>query len=212
MHRAGKMSGARLQTSPAGTVGRDWLDGGSTVGAGPSLSSADATGESQLAGLQRMYGPHLFTYLIKITLGDRQRAEDLLQETFLRAWRYLQAHNDVDLETFRPWLFTVARRLMIDSLRARRARPPEVMYEDIGPDSHTHNAIDDMVTAETVREALLRLRPEQRDLLLQLYHHGRSLTETAEKLKIPIGTVKSRTHLAKRALRAALDAVGHGDG
>jgi RNA polymerase sigma-70 factor (ECF subfamily) len=115
-----------------------------------------------------MFGPHLFTYLIKITLGDRALAEDLLQETFLRAWRYIQAHDDVDLEAFRPWLFTVARRLMIDSLRARRARPPEVMYEDIGPASRTHNAIEDLLTAEAVREALLRLRPEQRDLLLQL--------------------------------------------
>jgi len=200
-----------MRTLP-GTVGRDWVDGGSTVTAGPSLPSADATGESQLASLQRMFGPHLFTYLIKITLGDRALAEDLLQETFLRAWRYLQAHNDVDIEAFRPWLFTVARRLMIDALRARRARPPEVMYEDTGPASRTQNAIEDLVTAETVREALLRLRPEQRDLLLQLYHHGRSFNDVAKNLNIPIGTVKSRSHLAKQALRAALDAVGHGHG
>jgi RNA polymerase sigma-70 factor (ECF subfamily) len=174
-----------------------------------TLQAPDATAGARLASLQNMHGPDLLQYLVKRTLGDRRLAEDLLQETFLRAWRYLEQHDDTDLVALRPWLFTVARRLMIDVLRARRARPTEVMYEDLSRVSATNDSIGELLASEVVRSALMALRADQRFLLIQLYYHGRTPAEVGEILNIPVGTVKSRSHLAKRALRANLEAAGH---
>lgn len=167
-----------------------------------------ATAEERLAALHSEYGPQLLNYLVKLTLGDRRLAEDIQQETFLRAWRHLERHDDVDLEAFRPWLYAVARRLMIDVLRARRARPTEVMYEDFARVGLVDDTIGDAISAGTVRDALGRLRADQRSLLLDLYYYGRSPAEVAAYLDIPVGTVKSRAHLAKKSLRALLEAAG----
>jgi RNA polymerase sigma-70 factor (ECF subfamily) len=184
-------------------------DGGRDEQAGiVNLPASEATAEQRLAELHTRYGPQVLNYLVKLTLGDHRLAEDILQETFLRAWRHLERNDDVDLDTFRPWLFAVARRLMIDVLRARRARPTEVMYEDFAQVSLVDDTIGDALAAGTVRDALAQLRPDQRSLLLDLYYYGRSPAEVAAKLDIPVGTVKSRSHLAKKSLRALLEAAG----
>jgi RNA polymerase sigma-70 factor (ECF subfamily) len=173
-----------------------------------NLPAPEATAEARLAALHNRYGPQLLNYLVKLTLGDRRLAEDILQETFLRAWRHLERSDDVDVDTFRPWLFTVARRLVVDVMRARKARPTEVMYEDFARVSLVDDTIGDAITAGTVRDALAQLRPDQRSLLLDLYYYGRSPAEVAADLDIPVGTVKSRSHLAKKSLRALLEAAG----
>ena len=66
--------------------------------------------------LYRLHARPLFRFLLRLTLGDRREAEDCLQETFLRTWRWLQEHT-VDPEIMRPWLYTVARRIVIDGVR-----------------------------------------------------------------------------------------------
>ena len=71
------------------------------------------------------HAPVLLAYALRLTDGDRGRAEDIVQETLLRAWRNLD-RLDERRRPVRPWLFTVAQRLAIDAHRARRARPPEV--------------------------------------------------------------------------------------
>ena len=76
--------------------------------------------------LYRLHGRAILSYLVRLTLGDHRQAEDILQETFVRAWRYLKDHP-LDTETLWPWLYTVARRLVIDALRAHKARPHEVI-------------------------------------------------------------------------------------
>ncbi|MGW0940863.1 sigma factor, partial [Streptomyces sp. NPDC002666] len=83
------------------------------------------TDDRALADLQREHGPALFHFLLGLTFGDRQRAEDLLQETLVRAWQHPEAF-DAPYESMRPWLFTVGRRLAIDARRSRLARPAEV--------------------------------------------------------------------------------------
>src|SRR5690348_13553485 len=80
--------------------------------------------------LYRQHARPLFRYLLRLTLGDYREAEDYLQETFLRTWRYLQEHT-VDPKIMRQWLYTVARRIVIDGLRAKRARPTEVAATDL---------------------------------------------------------------------------------
>ena len=171
---------------------------------GGSDTAGAATVEGRLRALHQMHSKPLFNYLVKLTLGDRLLAEDIVQETFVRAWSHLKRHNDTDLETFRPWLYTVARRLVIDVLRARRSRPAEVVFDDLARFSVSEDIVSDLVVAETVRAALMKLEPKQRALLIELYYHGRSPTEVAGRLNIPVGTVKSRAYYAKRALRSYL--------
>ena len=71
--------------------------------------------------LYARYGPALFGYVLRLLDGDRQQAEDVLQETLLRAWTHPEA-LDVTRGDARPWLWTVARRLVIDRVRARSWR------------------------------------------------------------------------------------------
>src|SRR5829696_4522413 len=80
------------------------------------------TESSREKSLRALYDGHA---ALRLTNGDRARAEDIVQETLLRAWRNLEVLDD-DVRPVRPWLFTVAQRLAIDAHRARRARPAEV--------------------------------------------------------------------------------------
>ncbi|SDJ46561.1 RNA polymerase sigma-70 factor, ECF subfamily [Streptomyces indicus] len=170
------------------------------------------TPEQELAELQEAHGRALFGFLLGLTYGDRQRAEDLVQETLVRAWQHPEALRS-DHESMRPWLFTVGRRLAIDARRARQARPAEVGAEVI---EHAPAAVvgdgheERSVTALDVREALTTLRREHRDVLVQLYYRGHSVTEAAQALGIPAGTVKSRSHYALRRLRTVLPGYGAG--
>ncbi|MET9514643.1 sigma-70 family RNA polymerase sigma factor [Streptomyces sp. NPDC002994] len=165
------------------------------------------TDERAIADLQREHGRALFGFLLGLTYGDSQRAEDLLQETLVRAWQHPEALAS-DHDSMRPWLFTVGRRLAIDATRARRARPHEVgddvLEQSALPDDHVERS----VTALDVREAVRALRGEHREVLTQVYFRGRSVAEASEVLGIPAGTVKSRTYYALRALRKVLPGYG----
>jgi RNA polymerase sigma-70 factor (ECF subfamily) len=149
----------------------------------------------------------LFRFLLRMTLGERPLAEDLFQETMLRAWRNLD-DLPAEVDSRRRWLFTVGRRIAIDAARARNARPTEVMI--------THSlyvpAPDDLeaaTAAEVIGKALPKLSAPHREVLAELYVYGHTTAEAAERLDIPEGTVKSRVWYALRALRAA---VGRIDG
>jgi RNA polymerase sigma-70 factor (ECF subfamily) len=142
----------------------------------------------------------LYRFILRLTLGNRAAAEDHLQETFLRAWRWVRQHP-TDLTTIRPWLFTVARRIVIDAARARRARPTEVIFEDAVQRARGDHA-EQLVLAQSVRHALLSLTTEHRAALVEVYYHQRTVKEAAAILGIPEGTVKSRVYYALRALRA----------
>ncbi len=150
--------------------------------------------------LYRLHSGPLFSYLVRLALGDHRLAEDILQETLLRAWLHLRRHP-TDVDEFRPWLYTVARRILVDILRARRARPPELMVDDLTSLSTAENEIERLIVGLTVRDALMALPPEHRRVLVELYYRGRTPQEVATALGIPLGTVKSRTHYALRALR-----------
>ncbi len=150
------------------------------------------------------HAPALHRFLLGVTFGEQQVAEDLVQETLLRAWRNLDKLAP-DVATLRPWLFTVARRIAIDAARARQARPSEVGTVDMTVLPERDDPIERLVAVQTVRAALRRLTVEHREVLLEIYYGGRSVAEAAALLGIPEGTVKSRTYNALRALRAVLD-------
>lgn len=159
--------------------------------------------DERMTALYQAHSPSLFRFLLRLTLGQRQAAEDLLQETLLRAWRHLD-DLPTDVESVRPWLFTVARRIAIDAARTRQVRPKEVGTIDLGTLPDDGNPIDQVININTIRTALTHLTPNHQRVLLEIYVRGRSTVEAAKILNIPEGTVKSRTHHALRALRAAV--------
>ncbi|MFG2042278.1 sigma-70 family RNA polymerase sigma factor [Dactylosporangium sp. NPDC048998] len=161
--------------------------------------------EDKLARLHASFREPLTGYVTGLLFGDRPTAEDIVQETFTRAWRHLSQHDVTDVAVLRPWLYTVARHLVIDTLRARRVRPSEVTMDKLGPVASTNDDVARMVETDRMHRALLKLSPDHRTVLIELYFHDRSFEEIAQRHGIPVGTVRSRSHYAKRALRAVLD-------
>jgi RNA polymerase sigma-70 factor, ECF subfamily len=155
--------------------------------------------------LRELYDAHagaLLAYAIRLTNGDRGRAEDVVQETLLRAWR----HRDVldeERGPIRPWLFTVAHHVAIDAYRARAARPPEV-GDAVLAVVPAADDIDASLDRLLIGDALAALSAEHRAVIVETYYRGRSVAEAASVLGVPPGTVKSRTFYALRALKLAL--------
>jgi RNA polymerase sigma-70 factor (ECF subfamily) len=160
------------------------------------------------AALRRLWDEHagaLLAFVLRLT-GDRGRAEDVVQETLLQAWRHPDALDPARVPV-RPWLMTVARRLVIDQWRARQARPDEVGDDALGALA-TADGVDEALDRWLVADALATLTPEHREALVHTYYAGRTVTEAAVVLGIPPGTVKSRVFYALRALKLALEERG----
>ncbi|WP_256107796.1 sigma-70 family RNA polymerase sigma factor [Streptomyces sp. ODS05-4] len=168
-----------------------------------AMAAARTTDEQALAALQRDHGPALLNFLVQLTHGDRQRAEDLAQETLVRAWQHPEAF-EAPYTSMRPWLFTVGRRLAIDARRSRLARPAETGDGALAAAPDPSDAAESAVAALDVRAAGRALSPEHRAVLVRLYFDGLSVKEAAAELGIPAGTVKSRSHYALRALGRGL--------
>ena len=158
--------------------------------------------------VRALYSEHaaaLWSFVVPLVGGDRVRAQDVVQETMLRAWRQPDVLDQVR-GSVRPWLFTVARHIVVDEWRRHRT-DRDVPLED-GADTAAADRIDAALDTWVVGEALSRLSPEHRAVLEQCYYQGRSTAEAARSLGIPEGTVKSRAHYALRALRLALQEMG----
>jgi len=171
--------------------------------AGITLTNG-TTAEHELAALQREHGRPLFALLLRLCDGDRQRAEDLVQETLVRAWHAPEALRAEHFDSVRPWLLTVARRLAIDARRARQARPAEVGDAVLENARVISDHAERAAAALDVRKAVKTLTPEHREVLVLVYFQGASVAEAATALGIPPGTVKSRAYYALRALRRVL--------
>jgi len=150
----------------------------------------------------------LWGYCVRLTSGDRARAQDVVQETLLRAWRNPKILDQAE-GSARAWLFTVARNLTIDEWRTRRAQL-EVPTADPPERTPVVDETDQLLQSWIVADALSRLSADHRQVLVECYYRGCSVAEAARRLDIPEGTVKSRTHYALRALRLALEEMGVG--
>lgn len=164
--------------------------------------TVDPEAEETLRSLYDEHAGAVLGFALHLTGGDRGRAEDILQETLLRAWRQRDS-LDEQRGSLRPWLFTVARRIAIDAHRARTARPTEV-GDTVLAVVAAADEIDRSLDRLLIVEALQSLSPEHRAVIVETYFHGRSVTDAAALLGVPTGTVKSRSFYALRALRLAL--------
>jgi RNA polymerase sigma-70 factor (ECF subfamily) len=157
-----------------------------------------------LQALQDEHARSLLAYAVGLT-RDRARAEDVVQETWLRAWRN-QSVLDRTGGPARGWLFTVARHIVIDQWRSA-SRRNEVMADHV-PERGMEDTAQQIVDRQLVRAALNTLSIEHRQTLFETYFRGASVAEAASTLGVPPGTVKSRTHYALLALRRAIDGMG----
>jgi RNA polymerase sigma-70 factor, ECF subfamily len=163
--------------------------------------------EATFRAVCEQFVPSLLGYVTRLTFGDRQAAEDVVQETLLRAWQHPETVSR-DRSSIRPWLFAVARNLVIDRRRARSKRPTEVSDAVLATTPTTIDDLDAALTSWTMQHALARLSADHRSVLVEVYYRGRSVVEAAETLGVPPGTVKSRTYYALRALRLVLQESG----
>jgi len=168
----------------------------------PALAHVAAGDHAALAELMRAYSPMIRGIARRHGAGP-QGADDLVQETMVRLWRTADRF-DPARGNEKAYVAAVARNAAIDMARraARRATvstPEPDGLQDLGrPDA------DAVATRVAVRRALAALTEERRELLRLAYFEGLSQAEIAQRLEIPVGTVKSRTFQALRVLRSAL--------
>ncbi len=159
--------------------------------------------------MQELHAEHaaaLWRFCLRLVNNDHGRAEDVTQETLLRAWRHRTVLESTPAAV-RAWLFTVARNIVIDEWRSRRDRV-ETPVAEVPDDRVNEDGSDQLLLSWVVADALTRLSPDHRAVLLQCYYRGRPVSEAARRLGVPEGTVKSRTHYALRALKLALEEMG----
>ena len=144
---------------------------------------------------------HLFAVAHRI-LRDFDAAGDALQVTLLRIWRDLPSLRDPD--RFEAWAYRVLLRACQDQLR-RQNRQPRTLHL-LAADAIAADPALAIVNREQLDRAFRTLTTEQRAAIVLQYYRDMSLPQIAEVLQVPIGTVRSRLHYAKRALCSAIDA------
>jgi len=198
------------------------------VRATPPLSSltdpavvalAQSGSEAAYRELVTRYERPVFSLVFRM-VRDRETAEDLSQETFIKVLNNLDRYSPEF--KFSSWLFKIANNLTIDHLRRRRVdtisiegAPDAVTVESaratsIAVVSQDQSPLEELESRElgtAIEAAIARLRPEYRACILLRHVEDRSYEEIAEIVKLPLGTVKTYIHRARHELRAALDEV-----
>lgn len=167
--------------------------------------------DEEVVLMRQLHDEHavaLWHHCLRLTSWDQPRAEDLVQDTLLRAWRHRSVLESPP-PAVRAWLFTVARNIVIDEWRSRRHRSELPVAEVPDPDD-PDDRTDRLLQSWVVAEALTKLSSEHRAVILECYYRGQSVADAARHLGVPEGTIKSRTHYALRALRLALEEMGVG--
>jgi len=150
------------------------------------------------ADLVRVWHQPLWGYL-RSTVTSHELAEDLIQDVWIAVLRGLPRLRQP--ERFAPWLFTLAHRSLVDHLRRAGARPTEIDVDVDGPDAaELDGTIDRALLVAEIRT----LPPAEREVVILFHLHDLALTEVAEVVDAPVGTVKSR--LSRTAAAAPADA------
>ena len=176
----------------------------------PAAPAPGLADEDAVAAAYAAHGAEIYRFVLR-GLGDPGAAQDVVQETFLRAWRSADRY-DPALSSLRVWLFAIARNAMLDAVRASGARPWQGALADDDQLERAARPVEDgtdrLLRGWVVEEALRRLSPEHREVLVQTHLRDRPYAEVAAELGLPVGTVRSRVFYGLRALRVALDEMG----
>jgi RNA polymerase sigma-70 factor (ECF subfamily) len=162
-------------------------------------------GDDSAVGWLAAYQAPLVSFVLPIVNGDRQAAEDVVQETMLRGWQHA---GELAPEHAGSWLHRVARNIAISTYHRRRgARPREVpLDENTVPPAG--DGLDGAVDALLIASALNALSADHQRVIVELFYRRRPVAEVAALLGIPEGTVRSRCFYGLRVLRKALEDQG----
>jgi RNA polymerase sigma-70 factor (ECF subfamily) len=169
---------------------------------GELIERTGAGDRSAFDKLYRRYSRPVFGLALR-RLGDRGRAEDAVQETFVSIWRSASTYKP-ERGPGAPWLYGVARNAIVDRSRARNepaAEAPDQASSESGPDELAEQSW----TAWQVHGALERLPEREREVIALAYWSDLSQSEVAAQLGIPLGTVKTRTRSALMHLAEILE-------
>ncbi|MDQ5955033.1 MAG: polymerase sigma-70 factor, subfamily [Patescibacteria group bacterium] len=177
------------------------------------LLSLYLRGDEQAFGeLVKRHLTTVYSFVVRF-VGDQHDAEDIVQETFLKAWKSARSYKE-EASKFKTWVLRIARNTAIDHLRKKKHVPFSAFDTEEGvnvlaetvPDSEElpDEKLDRTLNAETLNHAMQALAPEAREILLLHYTNGLTFLEIGELLDQPQNTVKSRHHRAVLSLRKAL--------
>lgn len=154
--------------------------------------------------LYDLYGPRVKAYMMRQG-ADATTAEDLAQETLMVVWRKAELYSD-EKGSATTWIFTIARNLRIDRLRREVAwQPlPENRDEEPSNDPDPETELSHRQRREKVQAAMAALPQDQSEVVVLSYIEGLSHSEIAERLGLPLGTVKSRMRLAYQKIKEAI--------
>lgn len=161
--------------------------------------------EAALAGLYDRYARTAYRLALRV-LRDPTLAQDAVQDAFLAVWRTAAAF-DPERGRAQTWLLTLVHRRAVDVVRREQRRRAEPLPAQLMEPSEggADEAADLRERRRRVQAALARLAPDQRQALELAYYGGLSQSELAERLGVPLGTIKSRMHVALAKLRELLD-------
>ena len=154
--------------------------------------------------LFQAYAPRVKSYMMRQG-ADANTAEELTQETLLTVWRKAKLYS-IDKGSATTWIFTIARNLRIDRLRKEMTwvELPEGRAEQASADATPDEALDERERRERVQQALAALPADQHEVVSLSYVEGLSHSEIADRLGLPLGTVKSRMRLAYEKIRESV--------
>ena len=180
--------------------------GGRLAGEEADLMAEVAAGNSgaPVAELYRRYGGRLYRLGVR-ALGDAGLAEEMVQESFVRLWR-TAGRFDADRGTVAAYLFVIARSVANDVRKRPSSRPLVPVEDDQLPPQL--DSVDRILESLMVRDALDALSPAHREVLRLVHEDGLTQAQIAERLALPLGTVKTRMFHGLRALRTALTERG----
>ncbi|MEW2500162.1 sigma-70 family RNA polymerase sigma factor [Amycolatopsis sp. CA-161197] len=160
--------------------------------------------EGDVQAAYTRYGGELFGFALN-ALADRHLAEDVVQETFVRAWR-AGRRFDPARGSLRTWLFGILRNLVVDATRRRATRPAPAPA--LGEPDRADDPFDRLLVSIQLDEAMRRLSDEHRDVVHAVHVEGRTCADYAAELGISASTARSRLYYGIRALRLILDESG----